>query len=43
MNDYSMKVKKLIDVFASIQTPINDSYDLGEMILNGFEKYYNQF
>jgi hypothetical protein len=38
-----MRVKKLIDVFTSIQTPVDDSDDLVEMTLNGFEKYYNQF
>jgi hypothetical protein len=38
-----MKVKKLINVFVSIQTPIDDSDDFMEMTLNGFEKYYINF
>ncbi len=35
INDYSIKVKNLIDVFASIGTPINDE-DIVAMTLNGF-------
>jgi hypothetical protein len=40
INDYSTKVKNLVDVFASIGTFIDDEV---AMTLNGLGKYYSQF
>jgi hypothetical protein len=40
INDYSIKVKNLANVFASIRTPIDDE-DLVTMTLNRFGKNYN--
>jgi len=42
INDYSTKVKSLVDVPTSIGALINDE-DLVAMTLNGLEKNYNQF
>jgi len=42
INDYSTKVKNLIDAIASIGAPIDDE-DLVVVTLNGLGKYYNQF
>jgi hypothetical protein len=42
INEYSTKVKNLVDVLASIGTHVNDE-DLVAMTLNGLEKNYNQF
>jgi hypothetical protein len=42
ITDYSIKVKNLADVFASIGTLVDDE-DLVAVTLNGFEKNYNQF
>jgi hypothetical protein len=42
INDYSTKVKNLVDVFASVGTFIDDE-DLVAMTLNGLGKYYSQF
>jgi hypothetical protein len=38
INDYSTKVKNLVDVFASIGTLIDDEV---AMTLNGLGKYYS--
>jgi len=40
INDYSTKVKNLVDVLASIGAPVNDE-DLVAVTLNGFEKDYS--
>jgi hypothetical protein len=40
INDYSTKVKNLVDVFASVGTFIDDE-DLVAMTLNGLGKYYS--
>jgi hypothetical protein len=42
INDYSTKVKNLIDVLASIGVPVDDE-DLVAVTLNGFGKDYSQF
>jgi hypothetical protein len=42
VKDYSIKVKNLADVFASIRALIDDE-DLVAMILNELGKHYNQF
>jgi hypothetical protein len=42
INDYSTKVKNLVDALASIGAPINDE-DLVAMTLNGLGKDYNPF
>jgi hypothetical protein len=39
ISDYSTKVKNLVDVIASIGTPVNDE-DIVAMTLNGLGKYY---
>jgi hypothetical protein len=41
INDYSIKVKKLVDVFTFIGAPIDD--DLVAVTLNGLGKDYSQF
>jgi len=40
INDYSTKVKNLVDALASIRTPIDDE-DLMAVTLNGLGKYYS--
>jgi hypothetical protein len=40
INDYSMKVKNLANVLASIKAPINDE-DLMAVTLNGLRKNYS--
>jgi len=40
INDYSMKVKNLANVLASIKAPINDE-DLMVVTLNGLRKNYS--
>ena len=42
INDYSMKVKKLVDSLASISAPIIDD-DLVSVNLNGLDREYRQF
>jgi hypothetical protein len=42
INEYSIKVKNLINVLAFIGAPINDG-DLVIVTLNGLGKYSNQF
>ncbi len=42
IDDYSKKVKNLVDALASIGAPINDE-DLMAMTLNGLGKNYSQF
>ncbi len=42
INDYSTKVKNLVDALASIGAPIDDE-DLVAVTLNGLGKDYNQF
>jgi hypothetical protein len=42
ISDYSIKVKNLADVLASIRALINDE-DLMVVTLNGLGKYYSQF
>jgi hypothetical protein len=42
ISDYFTKVKNLVDVLASIRTPIDDE-DLMVMIFNGLGKDYSQF
>ncbi len=42
INDYSTKVKNLIDALASIRAPADDE-DLVAVTLNGLGKDYNQF
>jgi len=42
INDYSMKVKKLVDVLASIGALVDDE-DLLAITLNGLGKDYSQF
>jgi hypothetical protein len=42
INDYSTKVKNLVDVFASIGAPVDDE-DLVAVTLNGLGKDYSQF
>jgi len=42
ISDYSTKVKNLVDVLASIGTPVDDE-DLVVVTLNGLGKNYNQF
>jgi hypothetical protein len=42
ISDYSTKVKNLVDVLASIGTPIDDE-GLVAMTLNGLGKDYSQF
>jgi hypothetical protein len=42
INVYSIKVKNLVDVLASIGAPIDDE-DLVAVTLNGLGKNYNQF
>jgi len=42
INDYFTKVKNLVDVFTSIEAPIDDE-DLVAVTLNGLGKDYNQF
>jgi hypothetical protein len=42
IDDYSTKVKNLVDVFASIGAPIDDE-DLVVVTLIGLGKNYNQF
>jgi hypothetical protein len=42
INDYSTKVKNLVDALASIGAHVGDE-DLVAMTLNGFEKNYSQF
>ncbi len=42
MNDYSTKVKNLIDVLAPIGAPTDDE-DLVVVTLNGLGKDYSQF
>ncbi len=42
ISDYSIKVKNLADVFASIGAPIDDE-DLMAITLNGLGKDYSQF
>jgi len=39
INDYSIKVKNLVDVFTFIRTHVNDE-DLVVVTLNGIGKYY---
>ncbi len=40
INDYSTKVKKLVDALASIGAPVDDE-DLVAVTLNGLGKYYS--
>jgi len=40
INDYSTKVKNLVDALASIRTPIDDE-DLMAVTLNGLGKDYS--
>jgi hypothetical protein len=40
INDYSTKVKNLVDVFASIGPPIDDE-DVVDVTLNGLGKDYS--
>jgi hypothetical protein len=40
ISDYSIKVKNLVDVFASIGAPIDDE-DLVAITLNGLRKDYS--
>ncbi len=42
INDYSIKVKNLVDALASIGAPVDDE-DLVAVTLNGLGKYYSQF
>ncbi len=42
ISDYSTKVKKLTNVFASIRAHVDDE-DLVAVTLNGLGKYYSQF
>ena len=42
INEYSMKVKKLVDLLASIDAPVDDD-DLVSMNLNGLDTKYHQF
>jgi hypothetical protein len=42
INDYSTKVKNLVDVLLSIGAPVDDE-DLMAITLNGFGKNYSQF
>jgi len=42
INDYSTKVKNLVDALASIGAPVVDE-DLVVVTLNGLGKYYSQF
>ncbi len=42
ISDYSIKVKNLANVFASIGAVVDDE-DLMAMTLNGFGKHYSQF
>jgi len=42
INDYSTKVKNLVDVFLSIRAHVDDE-DLMAITLNGFGKNYSQF
>jgi hypothetical protein len=42
INDYSTKVKNLVDALASIGALVDDE-DLVAMTLNGLGKYYSQF
>jgi hypothetical protein len=42
INDYSAKVKNLVDAFASIGAFVDDE-DLVALTLNGLGKYYSQF
>jgi len=40
ISDYSTKVKNLVDLFASIEAPVDDE-DLVAVTLNGLGKYYS--
>ncbi len=42
INDYSIKVKNLVDALASIGSLVDDE-DLMVVTLNGLGKYYSQF
>jgi len=42
IDDYSTKVKKLVDALAFIGAPVDDE-DIVAVTLNGLEKYYSQF
>jgi len=42
INDYSTKVKNLVDVLTSIGAPVDDE-DLVAVTLNGLGKNYRQF
>jgi len=42
INDYSIKVKNLVDALAYIGSPVDDE-DLVAVTLNGLGKNYNQF
>jgi hypothetical protein len=42
INDYSTKVKNLIDALASIGAPVDDE-DLVAITSNGLGKYYSRF
>ena len=42
INDYSLKVKGLVDALASIGSPVEDD-DLVSVTLNGLSKEYDQF
>jgi len=42
INDYSIKVKNLVDAFASIRAHVDDE-DLMAITSNGLGKYYSQF
>ena len=42
INDYSLKVKGLVDALASIGSPVEDN-DLVSVTLNGLSKEYDQF
>jgi len=42
INDYSIKVKNLVNALASIKAPVDDE-DLVVVTLNGLGKNYSQF
>jgi Holliday junction resolvase RusA-like endonuclease len=42
INDFSIKVKNLVDALTSIGIPVDDE-DLVAVTLNGFGKCYSQF